>query len=163
MHIEDDLSPEADRWLDEAGDEFNRKQATLQEEWLHQFYRWEFDPTTGELTLFHSDGAKSRAAGEILGSFSTQDKTWEWAWNNPQMPAQFSRKSLVVKDVGDRFGLEYLKSGIVPIPHDTEQMISYLCSIGVKATASCGIFRGGDDRLPVFFLVYEPRWYKVEA
>lgn len=98
MHIEDDLSPEADCWLEEAGDEFNRKQTKLQEEWLHQFYRWEFDPTTG-----------------------------------------------------------------VPIPRDTEQMISYLCSIGVKATESRGIFRGGDDPLPVFFLVYEPRWYKLEA
>lgn len=157
MQIEKELPPEADRWLDDASKEFDRKQATLQKDWVRQFNRWEFDPATGELVLFHDDGLKSLASAEILGSFSPDKKTWEWAWNNPDMPAKFCQKSLLVKAFGEHFGLEYLVQGTVPIYRDEEPMISYLCAIGLKATGSTGIFRGGDDGLPVYFLLFNAK------
>lgn len=152
----DDLSPDADRWLDEAGEEFNFKQTALTRQWLGQLDRWEFSASTGVLTLFHPDGSRSIATAEILGSFSPEEATWEWAWNNPNMPQRFTRKSLSVKSIGEQLGLEYLVNGVVPIRDDAEELTSYLCSIGVKATAAAGIFRGGDERLPVYFLVFEP-------
>ena len=152
----DDLSPDADRWLDEAGEEFNLKQATLQRQWLGQFDRWEFNASTGVLTLFHPDGSRSLAAAEILGSFSPEEATWEWAWNNPNMPARFTQKSLGAKNIGEQLGLEYLVHGIVPVRDDAEELTSYLCSIGVKASAAAGIFRGGDERLPMYFLIFDP-------
>ena len=151
-----DVSPEADRWLSEAREEFNRKQAVLQTDWIRQFKRWEFNPTTGVLTLFHADGGRSLATAEVLGSFSPTDETWEWAWNNPNMPTKFSQKSIAVRQIGEQFDLEYLKQGTVPIPSNGEAMSSYLCSLGLKATGAAGIFRGGDDRLPVYFLVFDP-------
>ena len=151
-----DVSPEADRWLNEAREDFNRKQSSLQATWIRQFQRWEFDPTTGVLTLTQPDGTRSIATAEVLGSFSPADQTWEWAWNNPNMPAKFSQRSLALKEVGQRFGLEYLTLGVVPLPDNGEEMSLYLCSLAPKATGAAGIFRGGDDRLPVFFLVFDP-------
>jgi hypothetical protein len=152
----DDLSREADAWLTAAGEEFNLKQQTLQAEWLGHFQHWEFDPTTGVLTLFQPNGSCSLAGAEILGSFSKVTATWEWAWSNPNMPSAFSKKSLLVKGIGESLGLEYLRQGIVPIPRDVARMSSYLCSVGVKATDAAGVFVGGDDHLPVYFLVFDP-------
>src|SRR5688572_5394884 len=116
--MSDDLTAKADGWLADACEEFNAKQAMLQTEWLRQFERWEFNPTTGVLTLFHQDGSRSLATAELLGSYSSAQKSWEWAWNNPHMPAEFSQRSLAVKDVGEELGLEYLTHGILPIAND---------------------------------------------
>ena len=155
--MSDELTVEADRWLAAACDEFDAKQARLEREWLRQFERWEFNPTTGVLTLFHPDGSRSLATAEILGSCSPEQKTWEWAWNNPDLPAQFAQKGLIVQEVAKDLGLDYLAHGILPIiDHDPEVLSSYLCSIGVKAADAAGVFRGGDERLPVYFLVFDP-------
>ena len=156
--MEHDVSPEADLWLDQAAEEFDRKQGELHAKWLRDFTGWNFDPDTGSLSLSHENGARSFASAEILGVFNSDDNTWEWAWHNADLPAEFSRKSLLVKAIGDRYELDYLKLGAVQIQRDQDEMISYFCSIGVKATDAAGIFRGGNEKVPVYFLLFDPNW-----
>ena len=161
--MEHDVPPEADLWLDQAAEEFDRKQGELQADWLRDFTGWNFDPKTGSLSLSHENGSRSLAAAEILGLFNSADNTWEWAWNNADLPAQFSRRSLLVKAIGDRYELDYLKQGAVQIQRDHDEMISYFCSIGVKATEAAGIFRGGSDKVPVYFLLFDPKSIRASA
>lgn len=159
MKTSGDLSPEADKFLADATAEFNPKQAAMQRDWkLDSHKQWGYDQTTGVLKLEYADGAELHADGQILGSHSAADGTWEWAWNNPNSLPAVSRDSTKVRDAGKKYGIDYLQAGIVPVPN--QEYVAYLCGIGLKATDSIGIYRGKAGPIDVYIMLKNPRWAK---
>src|SRR5215510_5315738 len=153
------LSPEADKFLAEATEEFNVKQAALDRDWHFDKYKqWGFDQLSGVFRLEFEDGTEFQADGQILGSFSPANNSWEWAWHNPYVDSSMSRESRKVKEVGERLGLSYTAAGMVPVPG--EEFVSYLCAIGLKATGALGIFRGAAGPIEVMILLKNPRKVK---
>jgi len=150
------LSPEADKFLAEATDEFETKQAALDRDWhFDSFKQWGFDQVSGIFRLEFDAGKEFQADGQILGSYAEAGKSWEWGWHNPYVDASIARDSKVVREVGERLGLSYLTAGTVPVPGD--EFISYLCAIGLKATESIGVFRGPAGPIDVMILIKNPR------
>lgn len=146
------LSPEADAFLAAATTEFNEKQALLSSQWgFDRCAQWGFDQYTGVLELTSADGSRVIADAQILGSHSSRDGSWEWAWNNPNVEPGVARASHAVKALGSRFGIPYLVQGIIPA--DQPMFVSYLCAIGIKATDSDGIFQGPAGPINVCLLV----------
>ncbi len=153
------LSPEADKFLGTATEEFNKKQDALRREWRFDSYKeWRYDQFSGILELDFKDGAQFNADGQILGSYSSGDHSWEWAWNNPNVEAAMTRDSQLVKQLGERLGISYLVAGMVPVP--SEVFASYLCAIGIKATDSIGVFRGKAGPIDVMITLKNARWKK---
>lgn len=151
------LSPEADSLLAVACAEFNTKQAELKSIWrLDEYKRWGFSQDDGLIKLEFKDGAQLIADGQILGSYAKSDKSWEWAWNNPNVSDNVKGDSLAVKKLGDELNISYLVSGTTTVPSDV--FISYLCAIGLKATGSIGIFRGSAGAIDIFISLKNPRW-----
>ena len=72
-----------------------------------------------------------------------------------------TRDSQLVKQLGERLGIAYLVSGKVPAP--TEEFVSYLCAIGIKATDSIGVFRGKAGPIDVMLTLKNARWTKKAA
>ena len=152
----DKLSPEADRFLGEACEEFGVKQAALEEVWnLGSAEEWGFDQETGILQLAFGDGSRLEANAQVLGSYSAEDQIWQWAWSNPNILEAISKESRLVREVGERLGLEYLTAETVPVPD--EDFLLYLCSIGVKATRSVGVFEGDYGSIKIFRTLKEIR------
>ena len=150
------LSPKADRWLAEATAEFNRKQEVLKQEWgFGTFERWAFDPATKTFGLTFADGSGFEADGQVLGTYSPTDGSWEWAWNNPNVEAAIAVPGDQLKELGKRLGISYLKIGMVPVP--TRDFASYLCAIGAKATDAIGVYLGGGDPVEVAIVLFNPR------
>ena len=153
------LSPEADRYLAAATEEFNAKQEALRRDWRFDAYKeWRYDQVGGVLALNFKDGAEFNADGQILGSYCAGNHSWEWAWNNPHVEAPMKRDSESVKQLGERLKISYLVAGMIPAPG--EEFVSYLCAIGIKATDSIGIFRGKAGAIDVLILLKNPRWKK---
>lgn len=153
------LSPEADQFLREAIQEFNRKQAALQKDWRFDSYQeWRYDQLSGVLRLMFKDGAEFNADGQALGSYSPGDHSWEWAWNNPHVEAAMARDSQLVKQAGERLGISYLVAGMIPVSADV--VPTFLCAIGAKATDSVGVFRGQAGPIEVMLTLKNPRWKK---
>ena len=153
------LTPEADKFLAEATSEFDTKQAALDRDWHFDDYKqWGFDQLSGVFRLEFADSTEFHADGQILGSYSATNLSWEWAWNNPYVDASIARDSKAVKELGERLGLSYTASGMVPVPGD--ELISYLCAIGLKATGSLGVFRGAAGPIEVIILLKNPRTAK---
>jgi uncharacterized protein DUF6882 len=156
------LSPEAVKFLDEALAEFKTKQETLEREWrIGAGGTWGFDQATGLFTLTLPDGAEAQADGQVLGSYQASDRSWEWAWNNPNVEPAVARDSKLVRDVGHRLNIAYLQAGKIPAP--TDQAVAYCSSIGVKATDSAGAFRGPSGSVDVVILIKNPRWVRPPA
>ena len=150
------LGPEADAFLAAAAEEFNEKQAALAANWgFGEYTQWGFDQDSGIFTLTLANGSRVLADGQILGSHSPRDGSWEWAWNNPNVEAGVARASRAVKALGERLGIPYLVSGRIPV--DGDPFVSYLCAIGAKATESEGAFRGSAGAINVHLLLFNPR------
>lgn len=150
-HDDAELSPEADKFLAAAITEFNGKQQALTQTWrIAAFEQWGYDPETGVLTLEFADKAALVADGQLLGTFSAADNTFEWAWNSPHFGAAITKDSARVKALGRELGISYMQTGMIPIPH--EAFLSYVCAIGVKASDSAGMFRGDGDVQPMIML-----------
>jgi len=150
------VSAEANRWLTAATAEFNRKQDVLKQEWgFGSFERWAFDPATKVFSLTFTDGSGLDADGQVLGTYSPTDGSWEWAWNNPNIEPEAAVPADMLKQFGRRLGLSYLKLGMVPAP--TREFASYLCAIGTKATDAIGAYLGGGDPVEVAIVLFNPR------
>ena len=153
------LSPEADKYLAEATEEFNAKQETLKRDWrFGTGKQWRYDQLGAIFRLEFDDGAEFAAAGQILGSYMPAKNSWEWAWNNPHVQEPVKRDSRLVKQLGERLSIEYLTAGMVPVPN--EQFASYLSAIGVKATDSIGAYRGKAGPVDIVITLKNPRWSK---
>ena len=156
------LSPEADQFLAEATAEFETKQAALDRDWrFDDFKQWGFEQLSGTFRLEFADGTEFQADGQILGSYSDNEKSWEWAWHNPYVDPSIARDSKTVKELGERLGLSYTAAGTMPVPGD--EFVSYLSAIGLKATDSIGVFRGTAGPIDVLILLKNPRTAKKAA
>jgi len=150
------LSPEADNFLAEATEEFNARQDALDRDWHFDDHKqWGFDQLSGIFRLEFADGTEFQADGQILGSYASANKSWEWAWHNPYVDPSIAGASKKVKELGERLGLSYTAAGMIPVPG--EEFISYLCAIGLKATGSLGVFRGTAGPIEVMILLKNPR------
>src|SRR5437660_4673128 len=130
VEIDDALSPEADRFLAEACAEFEHKQAVLDRDWrFDSAQEWGFDQNTGVLWLTFSDGSRLEANAQILGSYSAEDQSWQWAWSNRNADDAMALDSRKVKELGERLGIAYLQEDVIPLPNETS--VSYLDSVPV--------------------------------
>ena len=156
------LSPEADAFLAAATAEFNPKQEALNRNWrFDQHQHWGFEQESGLLKLEFADGAELHFDGQLLGSYSAGQSSWEWAWNNPWVEPAMARDCQLVKEVGEKFDIDYLQAGLIPLPDG--QFVSYLSAIGLKATDSVGTYRGACNPVDVVILLKNPRWARRAA
>src|SRR5436190_10453080 len=104
--FDEPLSPEADKFLAEAGVEYEAKKEALEQgEWrLCSCAEWGFDMDAGIVSVRLDDGSEWQAEGQLLGSFIPMGETFQWAWDNPNMGEHLTRDSRLVRDLGERFG-----------------------------------------------------------
>jgi hypothetical protein len=152
------LSELADAFLTSCGTEFSQKQKAFEETWLADYTRYDIDSAKSLLVITKPD---SRIAFDVefVGSTLKEDRSWEWGWNNTNVPsgeAVFPKSGL--EEIGRKFGLPYLLEGIVPVPEETFPV--YLTSIALKVSPdSLGVFVARSEGMEFFYLVRKPREY----
>ena len=158
--FDEPLSPEADKFLADAGVEYEAKKAALEQgDWrLCSCAEWDFDMDAGIVSVRFEDGSEWQADGQLLGSFNPEDETFQWAWDNPNISEHLIRDSRLVQAVGERFGLQYLlmDGGAFSIPRPA--FVAYLVAIGLKATDSVGVMEADNEALASFIMLKNLRW-----
>jgi hypothetical protein len=153
------LSPEAEKYLTEAVAEFNTKQEALRRGWRFGSYsNLEYDEKNGVLKLSFNDGSELQADGQLLGTYSPTNRTFEWAWNDQKYNALITQASKQVKNLGKHLGIAHLHVGTVPVP--SEDMLSYYVAMGAKATESAGIITTNKGEVEMVIAVMNPQWTK---
>src|SRR5688572_4311001 len=103
------LSPEADKFLAEALEEYGQKEAALEQGWqLSAAAHYALNDETGLFHMKLEDGRAWEADAQILGSFNEDDQTWQWAWGNSDCAEIWSRDSKIVQEAGKRLDIWYL-------------------------------------------------------
>jgi len=156
--LEDDLAPEAFGFFRDACIEFNLKQNRLREEWrFDECDHWSFDQETCIFRLDFEDGSQLVADGQIAGSFNIVDETWEWAWNNPHVDSTAARDSNLIKELGEKFEVDCLRSGITQTPGGP--FPAFLSAVSVKATDSIGAYPAVTEEIMAFILLKNLKWF----
>jgi hypothetical protein len=157
------LSPEADKFLAEALEEYGRKEAALEQGWrLSACAEYALNEETGLFHMKLDDGTSWEADAQILGSFNEDDQTWQWAWGNPHCSEIWSRDSKVVQATGERLGIWYVHElGHFPVPGP--EYVAYLNAIGLKASESAGWYEVSDGSVVIFVMLKNLRWIAAEA
>ncbi|MBX7256631.1 MAG: hypothetical protein K1Y02_09745 [Candidatus Hydrogenedentes bacterium] len=149
------LSKEAEEYLAVCKAEYMAKQEELESKYLKGVSSYDIDFDTGVIH-FNRPGKPALAFDiQAVGSVSREYNNWEWAWNNPSIPANISRESANVKIIGERFGLPYLKEGFAPV--DDEEFAYYVSSIALKISESAGVYIAKSDNLEIYLLLRNPR------
>ena len=157
------LSPEADRFLAEALEEYGQKEDALEQGWrLSACAEYALNDETGLFHMKLNDGTSWEADAQILGSFNEDDQTWQWSWGNPHCAEIWSRDSKVVQAAGVRLGIWYVHE-LWDFPVPGPEYVAYLNAIGIKASESAGWYEVRDGSVVIFVMLKNLRWTTGEA
>lgn len=144
-----DLTPEQDAFFKSAIQEHNRNTESLMKDWgFADATECGFDQSTGLFTMKLKDGSRVEASGQIYGSFSEADRSWEWAWNNPHIAEPLKKDSAIVHEYARRESLPHLYTGQMPVVDET--MITYFVAIAEKLSGAQGMYPVRCGKIIVF-------------
>jgi hypothetical protein len=114
---------------------------------LGSFDRWDIDQEVGDLVFSNADGTTAVAPAQIIGSFSTNDNSWLWAWDNPSIVDAMKRDALKVKQYGEQHGIEKLTTRKWT---GTEEDAWAMTALAAKLCGKQGAYRGPSGKSFVF-------------
>lgn len=114
---------------------------------LGTFDRWDIDQDVGNLVFSNEDGTRVVAKAQIIGSFSTGDNSWLWAWDNPSIVDGMKVDALKVKEYGETHGIEKLTSRTW---NGTEEDGWAMAALATKLCGAQGVYRGPSGSAFVF-------------
>lgn len=120
---------------------------------LGSFAQWEFSQGTGALVFTLLDGSRAEAKGQIIGSHSTEDDSWEWAWNNPNVEKKVAKLSAAMKKHGQARSLEPFTKGRLSMSATGAWA---LAACTARHTKSSGVYRGSSGQISYFIAFEEP-------
>lgn len=114
---------------------------------LGTFDRWDIDQDVGDLVFSNADGTTAVAPAQIIGSFSTNDNIWLWAWDNPSIVDELKVHALRLKEYGETHGIEKLTMRSWT---GTEDDAWAMAALVTKLCDAQGAYRGPTDSAYVF-------------
>lgn len=130
---------EFQKLLDVSSEELQSKTEAHKAWGLGMFDRWDIDQEVGDLVFSNSDGTTAIAPVQIIGSFSTNDNSWLWAWDNPSIVDDLKLHASKLKAYGKQHGIERLTTRKwTGTEHDAWAM----AALAVKLCDAQGAYRG---------------------
>jgi hypothetical protein len=140
-------SQEYQKLLDTSVQELQAKNDAHKSWGLGKFDRWDMDQDAGTLVFSNPDGSTVTTTAQIIGSFSTRDNSWLWAWDNPSIDDKLKADALKVKAYGEEHGIERLTTRKWT---GTEDDAWTMAALAAKLCGSEGTYRGPSGPSYVF-------------
>lgn len=142
------LSDDAiDAVFDRARSELAAKTEAHNGSWRMDRARWDVDLEAGKISFVNQRGWTIVAPVQVIGTRSTKDGTWLWAWDNPSIPPARAVDALRVKAFGDAQGLEALTTRKIEA---SEEQCWELTAIAAHLAGANGAYRGPAGVAEVF-------------
>jgi hypothetical protein len=122
---------------------------------LASFAKWEFSQETANLVFTLLNGSRAVCPAQIIGSRSSKDNSWEWAWNNPHVEKRVAKAAGKLKAHGKA-------NAIVPLTTGMLHKVSADAAWGLAAFAARhqdfqGVYRGNAGEIDFFIGFQRPR------
>jgi hypothetical protein len=148
------VSEEVAEFLVAARDEYNLKQGSFHKKWLSNYDRYDIDTPALQLVLTKGDMLTVFDV-QSMGSVCKTDSTWQWAWDNPNVPEYASRATSELKAVGAKYRLGYLQEGHFPLMNELTPW--FLGGFALKVSKMDAIFVAQAGEMEYYFLIANPR------
>jgi hypothetical protein len=122
---------------------------------LASFAKWEFSQETGALVFTLLDGSRAVCAGQIIGSRSSKDSSWEWAWNNPHLEKRVTKAAAKLKAHGKANGISQLTTGM--LPKVSKDAAWSLAAFAARNQGFQGVYCGNAGVIDVYIAFQPPR------
>jgi hypothetical protein len=149
------ISKEADEYLNETQHFLKVKQETFRITYLSDVTSYDVDLVKGIIRFERGDRPPLLMDVQVVGSVRHSDKSWEWAWHNPNIPHALSRDSAKVKEIGRRYDLRYLVRGLIPARDETFRW--YLTGIALHESQALGVYVSHAQESDMYMLLTNPR------
>src|ERR1700748_438677 len=130
---------EFDEFVEQSVEELDQKQAMLMDQFdLGSWSDFWFDATQSRLQ-FKDDAGRVQVEADIMiiGSFSTNSNTWQWAWANKSLPDPIRKQSRALQQLEKVTGVEVFKS---PTVDGDESMVWELTAMSVRHLSALGCY-----------------------
>lgn len=127
----------ADAVFDKAAKEHDEKQAA-NNPWVHGYERWDPDLVGGEMRLRFAEGRIVTAPVQVIGSFSYEDQTWQWAWDNPSVNRLLTQDVYLCRKFGEQYKLPQYTN---PIFSCSEEDARGFGAVAMHLAGATGVFR----------------------
>jgi len=142
-----------DHFLDQCYEELEKKQFYLKAEFgIGYCEKSEMDWERGILKFKENSTVKLMAKITPLGSYSTTNSTWMWAWEYPFIPDTLKEKAEQIKELGSITGLKIFETQIFPAASETAWEIAAMACHHLK---SMGCYRAAAGGVWVFATIDE--------
>lgn len=150
-----DDPPELLSLLEQSMDELKIKTQAHVDGWgLGSFDRWDFSQDDGLLVFSNDDGLRAECPAQIVGSYSTADESWLWAWANTTLDEPLTLDSRALRDYGEERGYARLTTAKW---WGEEADAWHMAALAVKLRNAQGAYRGPAGLNYVFFTFGEIR------
>lgn len=117
--------------------------------------RWDWYQETGKLVFSHNRKPQVEADIHFSGTYSTDSKTWMWAWANESLEEKVKSSSRQVRAMGEELGLKQLVAARYAATEvDGWEMTSVLA----KHLNAIGVYRTPDDSGFAYMVVTKAKW-----
>jgi hypothetical protein len=101
---------------------------------------WTVDQEVGKIFFKRSNGTRVTAPVQIIGTFSTVDQTWLWAWDHPSVEIPLRNSALVLLKYGREHKIPALVTRKVTCQEsDCWEFTALACKLCDAQTAYRGI------------------------
>lgn len=147
---------EFDQLLLDCSEALKTKQARLESHFgLGSMGRWFFDQHRGALDFFAADGARQVSFSVTpIGTYSTTQDTWKWAWANGHLEQPLRDKAAAFKELAERTDYE-LFADAEPIQVDAG-MAWELAALSVAHIDAIGCYRAPNRDTWLFLALEQP-------
>ena len=127
-------------------------QEKFQKEYNLSWYEdWFYDQATGLLTFSSNDVELNFKYLEV-GTYSKNNNTWKWSWDNAHTLQKVKEQAHLVKDLGQRLNFPKLTNGYF---ESTEEEAWEFTAIAAKIVNGIGAYGPVSQHLLIFMVILE--------
>ena len=118
---------------------------------------WSLDQDVGDIVFTMPNGTTATAPAQIIGTYSTRDGTWLWAWDHPSVAPPMAEHARRVQAYGQQHGYARLTTRKLQC---TEEECWELTALAFMLCGAQGAYRGPAGPAMVFMTFGEVRLSK---
>jgi len=126
--VESETPSEVDLTLERAMQTLQTQTDASDSLWDMGRASWSVDLDAGTIEFQNDKGWTISAPVQVVGTYNTLDNTFLWGWDHPSVPPERAASARLVREFGERHGLDLLTTRLVEVDEDDAWLFTALAN-----------------------------------